>query len=251
MRYLARRAAGRCGLGALLPHRPASEAPRADAVCCTSGRSSSPGCRNGSSRSPIPSPATSPKPSRCCSTAASSRSIRGSASAASGTGMRGRLPFDDPDADRHAYGRRHAGASGSRSASCRCAASTTRSGGCACCTWWSRLERRELFLLNKLLTGEFRVGVAHTLVVRAVAHLASLPTAVVEHRLMGHWEPSAAAFAALVAPGGPGRRSVAAVSVLPGVAVRGRRSARSAAGMSGWSSGSGTAFAHSSMQRDG
>jgi DNA ligase 1 len=70
-------------------------------------------------------------------------------------------------------------------------------------TWWSRLERRELFLLNKLLTGEFRVGVSHTLVVRAVAQLASLPTPVVEHRLMGNWEPSAAAFAALVGPEGP------------------------------------------------
>ena len=69
--------------------------------------------------------------------------------------------------------------------------------------WWSRLERRELFLLNKLLTGEFRVGVSHTLVVRAVAHLALLPTAVVEHRLMGTWEPSAAAFAALIGPQGP------------------------------------------------
>ena len=71
-------------------------------------------------------------------------------------------------------------------------------------TWWTRLERREVFLLNKLLTGEFRVGVSHTLVVRAVAQLAGLGTATVEHRLMGHWEPSAAAFAALIAPEGPG-----------------------------------------------
>jgi DNA ligase 1 len=70
-------------------------------------------------------------------------------------------------------------------------------------TWWTRLERRELFLLNKLLTGEFRVGVSHTLVVRAVARVAALPTAVVEHRLMGNWEPSAAAFAALVGPENP------------------------------------------------
>jgi DNA ligase 1 len=69
--------------------------------------------------------------------------------------------------------------------------------------WWSRLDRRELFLLNKLLTGEFRVGVSHTLVVRAVAQIASLPTAVVEHRLMGTWDPSAAAFAALIGPEGP------------------------------------------------
>jgi DNA ligase-1 len=69
--------------------------------------------------------------------------------------------------------------------------------------WWSRLERRELFLLNKLLTGEFRVGVSHTLVVRALAQVASVPAAVVEHRLMGVWEPSASAFEALVGPEGP------------------------------------------------
>jgi len=68
--------------------------------------------------------------------------------------------------------------------------------------WWSRLDRWQLFVLNKLLTGEFRVGMSHTLVVRAVAQLAGLPTPVVEHRLMGNWEPSAAAFAALVAPEG-------------------------------------------------
>ena len=71
-------------------------------------------------------------------------------------------------------------------------------------TWWSRLERRELFVLNKLLTGEFRVGVSHTLVVRALAQVASLPPAVVEHRLMGTWEPSADAFRSLVGPEGPG-----------------------------------------------
>jgi DNA ligase-1 len=57
--------------------------------------------------------------------------------------------------------------------------------------------------LNKLLTGEFRVGVSHTLVVRAVAQLAGLPTAIVEHRLMGNWEASADAFASLVAPESP------------------------------------------------
>ena len=64
--------------------------------------------------------------------------------------------------------------------------------------WWTRLPRNELFLLNKLLTGEFRVGVSHTLVVRAVAEFAQLPTAAVEHRLMGNWQPSADAFSALV-----------------------------------------------------
>jgi DNA ligase-1 len=69
--------------------------------------------------------------------------------------------------------------------------------------WWSHLDRRELFLLNKLLTGEFRVGVSHTLVVRAVAQLAGLSTATVEHRLMGAGEPSADAFTSLIGPEGP------------------------------------------------
>src|SRR4051812_17226970 len=68
--------------------------------------------------------------------------------------------------------------------------------------WWSRLDRWQLFVLNKLLTGEFRVGVSHTLVVRAIAQYAGLPTTVVEHRLMGNWEPSAEALKALMAPEG-------------------------------------------------
>ena len=73
-------------------------------------------------------------------------------------------------------------------------------------TWWSRLTGTELLLFNKLLTGEFRVGVSRTLVVRAVADVAALPAAVVEHRLMGEWEPSGQAYRALVAPEGESDR---------------------------------------------
>jgi DNA ligase-1 len=36
-------------------------------------------------------------------------------------------------------------------------------------TWWRQLPARELFVLNKLLTGAFRVGVSQLLVVRALA----------------------------------------------------------------------------------
>ena len=67
-------------------------------------------------------------------------------------------------------------------------------------SWWSQLGGTELLMFNKLLTGEFRVGVSRTLVVRAVAEVASLTPAVIEHRLMGEWEPSSAAYRALVAP---------------------------------------------------
>jgi DNA ligase 1 len=69
----------------------------------------------------------------------------------------------------------------------------------AICRWWQELDRRELFLLNKLLTGAFRVGVSDTLVVRAVAQMAGLPPATVTHRLMGEWTPSATFFQQLTA----------------------------------------------------
>jgi DNA ligase 1 len=66
--------------------------------------------------------------------------------------------------------------------------------------WWSGLQGRELFLLNKLLTGGLRVGVARTLVERAVAEFADLSVPIVAHRLMGNWRPSAAFWEQLVAP---------------------------------------------------
>jgi len=65
---------------------------------------------------------------------------------------------------------------------------------------WEALDRREIFLLDKLLTGELRVGVSGTLAIRALAQHAGLPPATVAHRLMGAWQPSADAFAALIAP---------------------------------------------------
>lgn len=60
--------------------------------------------------------------------------------------------------------------------------------------WWPTLDRLERFILLKLLTGEFRVGVSQTLVVRAIAAAAGLDTAVVAARLMGEWTPTASWF---------------------------------------------------------
>jgi DNA ligase-1 len=67
--------------------------------------------------------------------------------------------------------------------------------------WWRGLPRWETFVLNKLLTGELRVGASQTLVERALAQLAGVPQPVLAHRLMGAWEPTAAFFASLLAPG--------------------------------------------------
>jgi len=65
---------------------------------------------------------------------------------------------------------------------------------------WSRLTAAERFVFNKLVTGSFRVGVSQALVVRALAEVSGLPAAVIAHRLMGNWKPTAEFFQALLAP---------------------------------------------------
>jgi DNA ligase-1 len=75
------------------------------------------------------------------------------------------------------------------------------------CGWWQELPRGELLVLNKLLTGAFRVGVSKLLVVRALAEVAGLPRATVAHRLMGRPQPSAAWYRTLVAPAGTAARA--------------------------------------------
>jgi DNA ligase-1 len=66
--------------------------------------------------------------------------------------------------------------------------------------WIRELTRWERFTLFKLLSGEFRTGVSHTLVVRAVAQASGLPREVVAARLTGDWTPGAAWYRAVVAP---------------------------------------------------
>ncbi len=66
---------------------------------------------------------------------------------------------------------------------------------------WARLPLDECFLFNKLLTGALRVGVSSGLAARALAQHAGLDDTLIAQRLMGDWQPSAAAFAALLAPG--------------------------------------------------
>ena len=73
---------------------------------------------------------------------------------------------------------------------------------------WSGLPARELLVFNKLLTGGFRVGVAQGLVVRALARVSGLEEPMLTHRLMGGFQPSAAAFEALLAPGEGGESAL-------------------------------------------
>ena len=64
--------------------------------------------------------------------------------------------------------------------------------------WWAPLDRLQRFVLLKTVTGELRVGVSQTLVVRALAQASGLPIATVAARLMGDWTPSPDWFTSLL-----------------------------------------------------
>lgn len=63
---------------------------------------------------------------------------------------------------------------------------------------WRELDSRQRLVWHKLIMGEFRVGVARTLVARALATVAEVAPEVMAHRLMGPWKPTAEDFAALL-----------------------------------------------------
>jgi ATP-dependent DNA ligase len=56
---------------------------------------------------------------------------------------------------------------------------------------WRGMSDRQRFAWNKLITGEFRVGVSQNLVVRALAEASGVDANVLAHRLMGDWQPTA------------------------------------------------------------
>ena len=67
--------------------------------------------------------------------------------------------------------------------------------------WVCELDRWQRFTLFKLITGELRLGVSHTLAVRSLAEVSALPATTVAARLMGEWAPSEAWYRQLIAPG--------------------------------------------------
>jgi len=67
---------------------------------------------------------------------------------------------------------------------------------------WSGLDPTALLVVNKLLTGGFRVGVAQGLVIRALAQRSGVEEPLLAHRLMGGFQPSADAYRSLIAPAG-------------------------------------------------
>jgi DNA ligase-1 len=64
---------------------------------------------------------------------------------------------------------------------------------------WLEMTERQRFVWNKLITGEFRVGVSQNLVMRSLASFTGISAEVIAHRLMGDWIPEAAFYNQLIA----------------------------------------------------
>ena len=65
---------------------------------------------------------------------------------------------------------------------------------------WRKLNQPEVFVLGKLVTGGFRVGVSKKLVVRAIAESSGVDVATIAHRMMGTWEPTVEFYESLIDP---------------------------------------------------
>ena len=55
--------------------------------------------------------------------------------------------------------------------------------------FWEQHTVEENFVFNKLITGNFRIGVSRQLVIRALARYLSKDEKEIAHRLMGKWDP--------------------------------------------------------------
>jgi DNA ligase-1 len=65
-------------------------------------------------------------------------------------------------------------------------------------TAWSEMNRSEIFVFNKLMTGGFRIGVSQKLMVNAIAKTTDVSPSVIAHRIMGNWDPMQISFDELI-----------------------------------------------------
>src|SRR6478609_3376319 len=59
---------------------------------------------------------------------------------------------------------------------------------------WRSMNKDERFVFNKLLTGNFRIGISQKQMVNALAKTVKLEPSVIAHRISGNWDPFATSF---------------------------------------------------------
>jgi DNA ligase-1 len=63
---------------------------------------------------------------------------------------------------------------------------------------WQSMIQVERFVFNKLITGNFRIGVSQSTIVNALAKTVQLDSSVISHRITGNWDPMTTSFAELL-----------------------------------------------------
>ncbi len=63
---------------------------------------------------------------------------------------------------------------------------------------WNHLATQERFIFNKLISGNFRIGVSGKMLVNALAKLSNLEPAQIMHGIMGKWDPYNITFNELI-----------------------------------------------------
>ena len=63
---------------------------------------------------------------------------------------------------------------------------------------WRSMDQSERFVFNKLLTGNFRIGVSHKSMINALAKTTGLEPSLIAHRISGNWDPVSVHFEELI-----------------------------------------------------
>jgi DNA ligase-1 len=63
---------------------------------------------------------------------------------------------------------------------------------------WNSMIQTERFVFNKLITGNFRIGVSQKTMVNALAKTVRLDPSVIAHRISGNWDPATMTFEELL-----------------------------------------------------
>ena len=63
---------------------------------------------------------------------------------------------------------------------------------------WNSMTQTERFVFNKLITGNFRIGVSQKTMVNALSKTVQLDASVIAHRISGNWDPCTTSFEALL-----------------------------------------------------
>jgi DNA ligase 1 len=62
---------------------------------------------------------------------------------------------------------------------------------------WAGMTRNEMFVFNKFITGNFRIGVSQKMIVNAIAKTVHIEPSVIAHRISGNWDPQTFPFSEL------------------------------------------------------